>query len=142
MQVHPDRYANASPAEQRRALGLATDANEAYRTLKHPALRARHLLGLRGVEIAESKVSMPAAFLFMQMERHEALIDARGAGDDEALRQLSASVRVHAAALRERLAQLLDIECDDIAAAQCVQQLMFIDKLAADIDDVRSLREA
>lgn len=142
LQVHPDRYANGTLAEQRQALHLATDANEAYRTLKTPLLRARHLLGLRGIEIAESSVSMPSAFLFEQMERHEALIDARRARDDNALRQLSTSARDHSAALRARLADQLDTESDNVAAAQSVLQLMFVEKLIAEIDDARVLQEA
>jgi len=38
-QVHPDRFAAGTAAEQRRALELATHANEAYRALKTPLLR-------------------------------------------------------------------------------------------------------
>ena len=142
LQVHPDRYANGTLAEQRQALHLATDANEAYRTLKTPLLRARHLLGLRGIEIAESSVSMPSAFLFEQMERHEALIDARRARDDDALQQLSATVCNHAAALRSQIEHQLDHESDNLAASQSVLQLMFVEKLIAEIDDARALQEA
>lgn len=38
--VHPDRFADASEAEQRRALEQSANLNEAYQTLKSPAKRA------------------------------------------------------------------------------------------------------
>jgi len=142
IQVHPDRYANATVAEQRRALELATRANEAYRALKTPLLRARHLLSLRGVDIAESGAAMSPAFLHAQIERREALADACTARDEAALRALGASVRAHVDAGCARLAAQLDGARDDAAAAQGVLQLMFLDKLLADVDDARDRLEA
>ena len=62
MRVHPDRYANAPLDERRQALTLAANANDGYRTLKKPHLRARHLLSLRGVDMAgRSAVTAPKA---------------------------------------------------------------------------------
>jgi molecular chaperone HscB len=134
-QVHPDRFAAGTAAEQRRALELATHANEAYRALKTPLLRARHLLGLRGVEIGESGGAMRPVFLDRQIECREAL-------DAAALRELGASVREHAAALSTGLAAQLDTLRDDAGAVESVLQLMFLDKLLADIDDAFDELEA
>lgn len=139
--VHPDRHTHAAPAEQRQALTLATNANEAYRTLKKPLLRARHLLSLRGIQAAEQSVTMPPEFWIEQMEWREALSDARAARDCNALQRLHAVVRDRAAALHAQLATQLDAERDDPAAAQSVQQLMFMEKLVADIDEARALLE-
>ncbi len=49
-EVHPDRFAAASQAEQRVSTQLATRVNEAYQTLKSPLKRAGYLLQLRGVD--------------------------------------------------------------------------------------------
>jgi molecular chaperone HscB len=141
-QVHPDRFAAGTAAEQRRALELATHANEAYRALKTPLLRARHLLGLRGVEIGESGGAMRPVFLDRQIECREALGDARMTRDAAALRELGASVREHAAALSTGLAAQLDTLRDDAGAVESVLQLMFLDKLLADIDDAFDELEA
>jgi molecular chaperone HscB len=47
--------------------------NEAYRTLKDPVQRARHLLELHGVDVAfETNTAMPADFLAQQMELRDA----------------------------------------------------------------------
>jgi DnaJ-domain-containing protein 1 len=61
---------------------------------------------------------------------------------DNALRQLGAAVRAAAAVLHGRLERQLDVEQDNAAAAQSVLQLMFMDKLLADIDDAHALLEA
>jgi molecular chaperone HscB len=142
MRVHPDRYANAPLDERRQALVLTADANDAYRTLKKPHLRAQHLLRLRGIDTAERNAAMPPSFLTTQMEWREALGEARAARDDNALRQLGAAVRAAAAVLHGRLERQLDVEQDNAAAAQSVLQLMFMDKLLADIDDAHALLEA
>src|ERR1700752_4116021 len=62
--VHPDRFAHAGDAERRASLQWTTRVNEAYRTLKDPMQRAKHLLELRGVDVAfETNTAMPADFL-------------------------------------------------------------------------------
>ncbi len=67
----------------------ATQANEAYRTLKSPLKRAAYLCERAGVPIdAESNTSMPAEFLMQQLQWREALDDARAERDDAALQAL------------------------------------------------------
>jgi molecular chaperone HscB len=141
-QVHPDRYANSTPAEQRQALSLATSANEAYRTLKRPLLRAQHLLSLRGVESLDSGVRVSPEFLSEQMDWRETLSDAQAARDAAALQALGESVRRRAADLQQQLEVNLDADDDNCAAARTVQQLMFVDKLLFDIDEAHALLEA
>src|SRR6478736_8851726 len=75
--VHPDRFAHAGDAERRASLQWTTRVNEAYRTLKNPVQRGRHLLELRGVDVAfETNTAMPADFLMQQMGLREAIEDA------------------------------------------------------------------
>ena len=77
-QVHPDRFATASPAERRVAMQWAARANEAYRQLRDPLLRARYLCEQAGVDLqTESNTSMDTAFLMQQMTWREMMDDAR-----------------------------------------------------------------
>jgi len=79
-EVHPDRFAAATPAERMRSMQWATHINEAYQTLKSPVARARYLLHLQGVDTQEdTNTAMPMDFLMQQMEWREAIEEARAA---------------------------------------------------------------
>jgi len=131
-EVHPDRFAADGAAAQRVAMQWAVRVNEAYRRLKDPLKRAAYLCELNGVAIeAENNTAMPAAFLMQQMAWREALDDAVGATQVEALADQVSTHR------RDALAQLqaaLDEERDFAAAAQQVRALMFVERFAHDID--------
>src|SRR5258705_5938411 len=89
-EVHPDRFASASGAEQRVSMQLATRVNEAYQTLRSPLMRAGYLLQLQGVDPEfETNTAMPAEFLAGQMEKREELEAAVAAGDWRRLIALS-----------------------------------------------------
>src|SRR2546423_15642666 len=70
--VHPDRFAHAGDAERRASLQWTTRVNEAYRTLKDPVQRGKHILELHGVDVAfETDTQMPTDFLMQQLELPE-----------------------------------------------------------------------
>ncbi len=140
--VHPDRFARGSDAERRQSLMLATYANEAYRVLKNPVLRARHLLGLRGVETTEKGTVLPCEFLAEQMEWREALADAKAACDLAALERIESIIKHRSASMQEQLAQQLDHEHDYAGAAETMHKLMFLEKLIGEIADARALLTA
>ena len=52
-QLHPDRFANRTSAEQEDALAQSSLLNDAYRTLKDPIERTEYLLKLEGVDLEE-----------------------------------------------------------------------------------------
>ncbi|PLZ02766.1 Fe-S protein assembly co-chaperone HscB [Burkholderia sp. WAC0059] len=133
-QVHPDRFAAAGDAQKRLAMQWATRANEAYQTLRHPLQRAIYLLHLRGLDVgAENNTAMEPAFLMQQMEWRESIEDAVGAKNVDALDALSAELREDERARFAKLAALLDGGADQ-AAAEAVRQLMFIERVAGEID--------
>jgi molecular chaperone HscB len=142
-QVHPDRFANASDAERRVAMQRATQANEAYRTLKSPLRRAVYLLSLRGIDVnSESSAAMEPAFLMQQLEWRESVEDARSAKNVAALEKLRDELAAEKRSRHERLAALLDSGADQ-PAAEAARQLMFIEKLEQDIGDgIESLESA
>lgn len=133
-EVHPDRFAAAGAAQQRIALQWASRANEAYRTLKDPSLRAAYLLQLRGVEAgAEDNTAMQPAFLMRQIEWREQIEAAALARNVDALTRLSDALGVERQTYLAELGAALERHADQAAAA-VLRQLMFIDRLAAEAD--------
>ena len=134
-EVHPDRFASASQAEQRVSMQLATRVNEAYQTLKSPLRRAGYLLQLNGVDPQfETNTSMPPEFLMEQLELREALDEAAGAGDAGRLEQLAAQLQREHGALLEKLGAELDGRQAWLPAAATLRQLMFLERFRDDID--------
>ena len=135
-QVHPDRFATASPAERRVAMQWAARANEAYRQLKDPLLRARYLCEQAGVDLqTESNTSMDTAFLMQQMTWREMLDDARE--DNGALQALQSELDDARTEMRATLTRLLDEERDYAAAGLKVREWMFVEKLAQELANVQ-----
>ncbi|WP_153100720.1 Fe-S protein assembly co-chaperone HscB [Paraburkholderia hayleyella] len=132
-QVHPDRFAAAGEAQKRVAMQWATRANEAYQTLRDPLKRAAYLLALRHVEVgAENNTAMEHAFLLQQIEWRESIEDAAAAKNIGSLEALLAELRDEERLRFAKLAALLDSGADQ-AAAEAVRQLMFIERVAAEI---------
>jgi len=77
---------------------------------------------------------LPIDFLERQLERREAVDDARIAGDTGRLEALLAEVRTEIAALEPALADTLDKQQSWESARAGVRELQFLSKLAADID--------
>jgi len=141
--VHPDRFAHAGDAERRASMQWATRVNEAYRTLRNPVTRAKHLLELNGVDVAfETNTAMPANFLMQQMELREALEDAARARDAAALERLGAEIAQGRVAILAELADSIDVRKDYAGAAGFVRKLMFLDKLEAEIHSAFEALEA
>ena len=131
-EAHPDRFAAQGAAAQRVAMQWSVRINEAYQRLKDPLRRAGYLCELRGAAIdAERNTAMPTEFLMEQMEWREALDEAEGEDELDALSQRLAATRSHILATVERL---LDRDNDAAAAAQQVRALMFIERFAHDVE--------
>ena len=122
----------ASDADRRASLQWTTRVDEAYRTLKNPVQRAKHLLELHGVDVAfETNTAMPGDFLAQQMELRESLEEAKNAA---ALDELRKNLRAESRSLEKAIAEAIDAKKDYAAAAGLVRKLQFFDKLDAEID--------
>jgi molecular chaperone HscB len=131
-QVHPDRFAHAGDAERRASLQWTTRVNEAYRTLKDPVQRAKHLLELQGVDVAfETNTAMPPDFLMQQMELREALEEAKSPG---ALDEMRKTLREQQAQIQRQIGDAIDAKKDYASAAGLVRKLQFLDRLDEEID--------
>jgi molecular chaperone HscB len=133
--VHPDRFAHAGDAERRASLQWATRVNEAYRTLRDPVQRARHLLDLQGVDVAfETNTQMPTDFLVQQLELRESLESAVKRKDPAVLDSLRQSLAAEQKTLEAKIGQLIDAAQDYRGAAEQVRKLMFLERLGDEID--------
>ncbi len=133
--VHPDRHAQAEAADRRASLALATDVNEAYRVLKDPVRRAKHLLELRGVDVGfETNTQMPTDFLMQQLEMREDLEQAVGRKDAAFLDSLKNSLREKSRHLETQIGESIDARKDYQGAAELVRKLMFLQKIDDEID--------
>lgn len=126
LQVHPDRFADKSPAERRVAEQWSARFNEALRLLKDPVSRATLLCELADHPVrAETDTHMDPAFLIEQMERREALEQAQAAADHAALARLEDEAARRWDALVADLAEAIDARADYEAAVELVRRLMF-----------------
>lgn len=140
--VHPDRFASAPEAERRVSMQWASQANEAYQTLKKPLGRARYLIELAGVDLrAETNTAMPADFLMEQMEWREAVQEARSDGNHHELERLHHRLQADIAARYEQIAAWLDEAPDFAAATDAVRRQMFLEKLLLEIEDALAALE-
>ena len=130
--VHPDRFARAGDAERRASMQVATQVNEAYRTLKSPVRRASYLLEMKGVDTGfETNTVMPPEFLMEQMDLREKLEDAR---DVTTLDLLQKRLAEQKREIENRIAELIDLRHDYNAASNFVRKLMFLEKFGDEID--------
>ena len=136
-EVHPDRHARGSDAEQRLAMQMATLANTALQTLKNPIQRGLYLCQLHGVDARlETNTAMPAAFLMKQMEWRESLED-----QDEDLGALEALAEEVDQSKRDTLVEItqaIDAAKNYERAAELLRDLLFIDKFALELDEAIS----
>ena len=136
-EVHPDRHARGSDAEQRVAMQMATLANTAFQTLKNPIQRGLYLCQLNGVDAhLETNTAMPAAFLMKQMEWRESLEEQDE--DLEALEALAQEVDQSKSDTLVEVAQAIDGAKNYERAAELLRGLLFIDKFALELDDAIS----
>jgi molecular chaperone HscB len=141
--VHPDRFAAAGDASRRLALQSSARVNEAYETLRDPAARGEYLLGLAGIaSLAETDTAMPMDFLADQMERREAIDEARDAGDHAALEAALEAIVADARTLEDGLAAALDDAGDLPGAKTHVRKLRFLQRVRQEITDALIEAEA
>ena len=99
------------------------------------AYRAQHLLSLRGIDVfSETETDLPLDFLERQLERREAVAEAKARRDTLGLEILLAEARADTAALESELGDRLDETQDFNAARTVLRELRFLHKVIADIE--------
>ncbi|MET0185284.1 MAG: Fe-S protein assembly co-chaperone HscB [Achromobacter sp.] len=136
--VHPDRFATASAAEKRVAMQWAARANDAYRQLRDPLLRAKYLCESGGIDLkTETNTAMAPAFLMQQMEWREMLDDARDAKSADAFAALDTEIRDARAEMTRVLTDLIDVRGDLATAGEKVREWMFLDTFGRELERER-----
>ena len=135
-QLHPDRFAAEGAAAQRVAMQWSARVNEAFQRLKTPQLRAAYLCELHGAAIAaESNTAMPAEFLMRQIALREAIDEA---DTDLAVERVDQELNTERRATLSKIEHQIDVAQDWSGAAQSVRALMFLERLAADVERRRA----
>lgn len=133
--VHPDRFASATETEKRVAQQWATLINDAYQKLTDPIQRGMLLCAMRGCPIDEdSSGSISEAFLMEQLERREAIADAKGAGDEKELETLKTAIEQEKASLLKEIGAALDEKSDVPLAAEDLKKVMFLNRQLQDFE--------
>lgn len=70
---HPDRFGQATEAEQEEALQVSAQINKAFKTLKDPDETIKYVLQLKGLLEEEEKYQLSPDFLMEVMELNEEL---------------------------------------------------------------------
>jgi molecular chaperone HscB len=110
-----------------------TRLNEAYRVLRDPVQRGKHLLELHGVAF-ETNTQMPTDFLLQQLEMREQLEEALGKKDAAFLDSLRKSLLEKRKSLEALVGERIDRHQDFKGAAELVRKLMFLQKIDDEID--------
>ncbi|MEX3021518.1 co-chaperone HscB [Kluyvera sp. STS39-E] len=128
-QNHPDKFANASDAEQLVAVQRSANINQAWQTLRHPLTRAEYLLSLHGFDLSsEQHTVRDTAFLMEQLELREELDEIEQAKDTDRLENLLKRIKTMYTQRQQQMVAELDAKTWDVAA-DTVRKLRFLDKL-------------
>jgi len=114
---------------------MTTRVNEAYRALRDPVQRAKHLLELQGVDVGfETNTQMPTDFLMQQLEMREDLDAARAKKDYGFLDSLKAKLKKQKQNLETQIGESIDARKDYGTASDLVRKLMFLHRIDEEID--------
>jgi molecular chaperone HscB len=107
--LHPDKHAQASPAERRLAAEKSAEANEALRKLKDPQSRAAALLAAVGRTLEENTRAEPE-LLTKMLELREQLEETRAVreGREESVAKLRGDVEREVHAAEQAIADAFD----------------------------------
>ena len=135
--VHPDRFATRSAPERRVAMQWSAQANEAYRVLKRPLLRARYLCELAGVDLqTETNTAMTPEFLVQQMSWHEQLDECLEDPQNSLAREaLSQEIELALSHCQQAVSEALDSDHYTQAASR-IREWMFLDKLTTQLQTI------
>ena len=136
-QYHPDKYAHATPLEQRLAAQFSAHLNTAYSTLNDPVARASHMLALAGVEVGTSaNTTKDVDFLMEQIEIRESIEQAKHERDVEMLSSLLQKVSSDYQECRQSFAESYSDDINVDARRSLIstwERMQFYQKLSVEL---------
>lgn len=136
--MHPDRFANATAAEQRQALERSASLNEAYQVLRSAPQRARYLLGIGGHELALEVTVQDPEFLMQQIQLREELEDLQDSADLGGVAAFKKRLKAAQEQLEDSFSSCWRETAQRDQAERLVRRMQFLDKLT---HEVRQLEE-
>jgi molecular chaperone HscB len=137
--IHPDRFAGASPDQQTISLESSSALNEAYRTLKDPARRAEYLHSLLGGPSASEIKVVPQAFLMETMELRMELEELKETANTAGLAKFESELRTRKEALLREIGQEFTPPATSeslLSIRQKLNALKFVQGLLRDVADI------
>lgn len=135
VEVHPDRFANASEEEKLSAVTMSSYLNEAFETLKLPLKRAAYLLKLRDLDVEQvSQQDLGMELLIEQMQLRESLDELPN--DQSALPALESLKSEVLTKLESKLKSFANhLGQDELDIAKSTfHELQFLQKLLSEIE--------
>jgi molecular chaperone HscB len=136
--VHPDRFADGSEQEQRRAVEESANLNEAFQTLKSPSRRARYLLELQGKDMPLEATVQDPEFLMQQMHWREELEELHDEADVAGVMTFKSRLKKAQQDINESFSRIWQNPAQREEAERLVRRMQFLDKLS---QEVRLLEE-
>lgn len=135
--VHPDKFASSGDAEKRQAMQKTSLINQAFNTLKDPALRLQYMLSLKGIDMnAETDTTMDAAFLMDQMELREKISEVRTHSDPlDELDAIAKNLKKTSADLIVEFDKYFQTDVLD-KSREVVRKLQFINKAQREVAEL------
>ena len=141
LQLHPDRVGATDARARRHAVEQTAQLNDAYRTLKDPAVRAFYLLKLQGVDLMQESgghnPALPMEFLEEMMEAREALDAVKRRKDLAAAQAMGAQVEARRRAGLDAAVAALENK-DTQSAARALMQVRYFQRY---LEEVAALEE-
>ena len=141
-QYHPDRFVESNDQDKRVVMQAATYINEAYKTLKDEASRAKYLLQMHGVTFnVEQDTTRDMEFLMLQMNLREQIDEVSSQTDSlESLDTLEQQSRQEKTQLIEHFQKCIDGQRWD-EAKDIVLKLQFFKRLQQQINQKQEALE-
>lgn len=112
---HPDRHVTAEELEQSNALDKSSSVNQAYRILREPHQRMKHLLAIHGFSV-DSQKQVPTTLLMMVMEVQEKLAELETSKDSKTIAKVNKDLGPYAEQFEE-MAEAVEVKLEDLATA-------------------------
>lgn len=136
LKLHPDRVAAPDARARRHAVEQTALLNDAYRTLKDPAVRAFYLLKLQGVDLLQEgsghHPGLPLEFLEEMMEAREQLDAAKRRKDVQAAQAMGAKVDARRRAALDAAVAALGTK-DTQAATRALVQVRYFQRFMEEV---------
>jgi molecular chaperone HscB len=110
---HPDRHVSAEESAKSEALDKSSSINQAYRVLRDPHQRIKHLLSIHGLT-ADSQKQVPTTLLMAVMEVQEKLAELEFSKDPRTVARVNNDLAPYADQFEE-MSEVVDTKLETLS---------------------------